>query len=182
MPMSTPSHMTSTKRGFTLLLAALVSSIALSLGAAIFGLAQKEVILASLSKGSQYAFYAADTAAECALYWDVRLGYFASSTPVGVTPTCSSISLVSPSKFTTEGGAVVPPLTNQTYSGGPDPFYTVFYEYEPNGYCADVTIKKSLDSVTGALKTLIHADGYSTPCAAKLTSAQALQRSVELNY
>ena len=151
------------KRGFTLLLAALVSSIALSLGAAIFSLAQKEVILASLSKSSQFAFYAADTASECALYWDIRYSYFATSTPPGVTPTCDGTTLAISSAL-------------PTYP------YTQNFEFEPNGYCADVAVTKSIDPVSGALKTLIHADGYSTPCATKLTSDQALQRSVELNY
>jgi hypothetical protein len=174
------------ERGFTLLLAALVASIALSLGAAIFGLAQKEVTLSSLSKSSQFAFYAADTAAECALYWDVRSGFFASTTPPSISPTCDGTSFFGPpTVFVNTGGAVIPPLTNQPYvndgiAGNPEPNYKVTFEFQPNGYCADVTVYKSFDGTT--LKTLIHADGYSTPCATKLTSQQALQRSVELNY
>src|SRR3990167_7483874 len=71
---------TSSERGFTLLLAAIVSSIVLAVGAAIFGIAQKQVLLSAIGRDSQFAFYAADTAAECALYWDFRCNYFASST------------------------------------------------------------------------------------------------------
>ena len=61
--------------GFTLLIAALVASVVLALGASIFDLAQKEVTLSSIGRDSQFAFYAADTAAECALYWDFRYSY-----------------------------------------------------------------------------------------------------------
>src|SRR3990167_2209689 len=78
-----------TSRGFTLLLAALVSSIVLAVGAAIFGIAQKQVLLSAIGRDSQLAFYAADTAAECALYWDFRCNYFASSTAL-INPSCNN--------------------------------------------------------------------------------------------
>jgi hypothetical protein len=71
----------SNQSGFTLLLAALAASIALSLGSAIFSITTKEIQLSSIGRDSQFAFYAADTAAECALYWDIRFNYFATSTP-----------------------------------------------------------------------------------------------------
>ncbi len=72
---------TQTQRGFTLLMATLLSSLLLLLGATIFGLIKKEVILSSLGRDSQFAFYAADTAAECALFWDIRFNHFASTSP-----------------------------------------------------------------------------------------------------
>ena len=62
--------------GFTLLLAALVASIVLALGSSIFTIAKKQVTLSSLGRDSQFAFYAADTIAECALYYDVRFAAF----------------------------------------------------------------------------------------------------------
>lgn len=65
-------------QGFTLLLAALIASIVLALGTSIFGIVQKELILSSIGRDSQFAFYAADTGAECALYWDVRHQLFTS--------------------------------------------------------------------------------------------------------
>lgn len=64
------------KRGFTILLAALVASLVLALGISIFTIAQKQLILSSLGRGSQFAFYAADSGAECALYGDLRLRAF----------------------------------------------------------------------------------------------------------
>ena len=45
------------------LLAALVASVALSLGSSIYEIVSKELVLSSIGQDSQYAFYAADTAA-----------------------------------------------------------------------------------------------------------------------
>jgi Tfp pilus assembly protein PilX len=56
-------HPLRSQKGFTLLLAALVSTIVLALGAAIYGLVVKELALSSLGRDSQFAFFAADTGA-----------------------------------------------------------------------------------------------------------------------
>ncbi len=61
----------SKKKGVTLLLAVLVSSLLLSIGLAIFNITIKELLISGSGRESQFAFYAADTGAECALYWDV---------------------------------------------------------------------------------------------------------------
>ncbi|TSC86137.1 MAG: hypothetical protein G01um10148_643 [Parcubacteria group bacterium Gr01-1014_8] len=68
-------------RGFTLLLSALIASLSLALGLAIVTIARKSVILSSIGRDSQFAFYAADTGAECALYWDIRHELFSTSSP-----------------------------------------------------------------------------------------------------
>lgn len=152
--------------GFTLLLAALIASIVLSLGAAIYTLAVKQVTLSSLGRDSQFAFYAADTGSECALYWDLRFGYFATSAPSTVippNPECAGQT------FDATGRSGVFP-------------YTMTFEFEPNGNCADVAVTKSVDSQTGAIRTAVHSDGYSTDCDSRTTSARTLQRSVELHY
>ena len=157
-----------TKRGFTLLLAALVASIVLSLGSAIFLIAQKQVQLSSLGRDSQFAFYAADTGAECALYWDLRFGVF--STTTSATPACD--------------GKLLNAVGQQ-----PNPPYTVEFKIDlfvnglngaptAAGYCTDVFVHKN----TSNPYTVIHADGYSVPCEALTTSPNALQRSVELHY
>lgn len=155
-----------TERGFTLLLAALISSVVLSLGAAIYGLAVKELQLSSLGRDSQYAFFAADTGAECALYWDVRYGYFATTSPATVVspnPQCAEQAV------TVSGRSAVFP-------------YTMTFQIEPSGYCTIVTVRKTQNMLTGVISTLIHADGYSASCANYATSDRALQRSVELHY
>lgn len=150
--------MSNDQRGFTILFSALVASLVLTLGISIFSVAQKQVILSSLGRSSQYAFYAADTGAECALYWDVRYEYFSSTTP-GRDPECNGTPL--------------------TITGAPGALpYTMEFEFEPNGYCVQVAVeKKAADP-----RTVIHADGFSTPCDDIELSGRALQRSVELSY
>lgn len=150
-------------RGFVLLLAAVIASIVLSLGSSIFLIAQKQLTLSSLGRDSQFAFYAADAGAECALYWDLRYSVFSSST-AQVTPSCDGQTLA----FTGQPGTV--PYTME--------FKVDFYKDSSPGYCADVLVQKNAANPY----TVIRADGYSVPCASVSTSNRALQRSVELHY
>jgi hypothetical protein len=181
------------QRGFTLLLAALIAAIVLSLASAIFSIAQKQVNLASLSQQSQYAFYAADTGSECALYWDIRWNYFASTTPSGVNPKCDGSVVTIP-------GA---PFLNQTYNP-PSYGYTETFQLSlANGYCANVSIIKCQgallangtccpDGISGTgcggttplstISTLVKSDGFNAPCSGISTNQSVLQRSVELSY
>lgn len=57
-------------RGFTLFYAMLISSLLLAVGLAIFNITYKEFLLTTGVRESENAFYAADSALECALYWD----------------------------------------------------------------------------------------------------------------
>lgn len=165
-------------RGFTLLLAALVSSIVLALGASIFTLARKEVMLSSLGRDSQYAFYSADQAAECALYWDSRWLFFGTSTPSNVTapnPMCDGQTL------TDQNGA---DINLQRPSPASYP-YTMTFKYSPRSaavsYCAIGYVQKTQD-VSGIVRTTIHTDGYSSSCTTLASNPRTLQRSVELHY
>lgn len=63
-------------RGFTLLIAVVLTSVLLSVGLALLDISLKQVTLSSTARQSQYAFYAADSAMECALYWDQQMNVF----------------------------------------------------------------------------------------------------------
>lgn len=168
------------QRGFTLLLAALISSIVLSLGAAIFQIAQKQITLSGIGRDSQFAFYAADTAAECALYWDFRFGYFATTTPATVVspdPRCDGESMA---VTVTEGDPSLSPYYPFTKASARMDFFKNVST--TGGYCAEVSVRKTLDPSTNSVRTVVHADGYSVACASIATSPRALQRSVELHY
>lgn len=184
-----------TQRGFTLLLAALVASVVLALGAAIFQIAQKQIMLSSIGRDSQFAFYAADTAAECALYWDFRCSYFASTTagisaectiPDPPGPLCDGQSMQSFSPDRPSSPAYPYTMTSAQMDFFQDVSTT-------GGFCAQVTVKKcrgtfdtdgtcDTDPDAVSVRTLVHADGYSVNCDSVLTSPRALQRSVELHY
>lgn len=58
--------------GGTLLIALVIASVVLSVGISISGIVSKELVLLSITRNSGSAFYAADGALECALYWDVK--------------------------------------------------------------------------------------------------------------
>ena len=172
------SYQRQADRGFTLLLAALIASIVLALGAAIFSIAQKEVTLSSIGRDSQFAFYAADTLAECALYWDFRYGYFGTTTPAGAqNPTCDIDTNGHPVELQASGHSVEYPylVTSKKID--------IFYDSIPVGnFCAQVTVSKSRDPATGSVRTIIHADGYSISCDSINVNPRALQRTVELHY
>lgn len=184
------------RRGFTLLLAALIASIVLSIGASIFTIASKQIILSATGRDSQFAFYAADSAAECALYWDIRYQYFATTSPAGVTPTCDLSGPV--------GSGTPQPINATGRNEGATSDYpqTMTFQSEffkksnGNGYCVYVCVTKlrstDPDQTTACgkvshptlsgVKTVINANGYSVPCNQITTSETALQRSVELQY
>lgn len=147
------------ERGFTILLAALVASLTLALGISVFTIAQKQLVLSSIGRNSQYAFYAADTAAECALYHEMRHNAFDITAPI--TPISCD-----------ENAAI-----EVTHTELPYPIYFDM-EFEPNGYCARVRVTK--DNIHP--RTVIHADGFSVPCGQIETSGRVLQRSVEITF
>lgn len=58
------------KGGFTLLFASLVVSLVLAIGLAIANISIQQFLLSSSGKESQIAFYNADSAIECVLFYD----------------------------------------------------------------------------------------------------------------
>lgn len=150
---------TTYQKGFTVLLAALVSSLVLSLGLSIAVIVRKSIRLSSVGRDSQIAFYAADSGAECALYWDIRHNYFTPTPPPDVFPECENVPL------------------NAIWSSDTLPYFA-YFEFEPNGECARITVNKA----DVHPRTVIRADGFSVPCDQIEDSDRALQRSIELIY
>lgn len=64
------------QKGFVILIAVLVSMILLSIGIFIASVATREIQLSSSAKGSQAAFFAADSVLECALFKEFKRGGF----------------------------------------------------------------------------------------------------------
>ncbi|MBP6908627.1 MAG: hypothetical protein KBB75_02290 [Candidatus Pacebacteria bacterium] len=61
-------------RGYALLFTIVIISIISTIAMGLSGTAYKQLVLASVSKDSQSAFYQSDTAVECALYANFKLG------------------------------------------------------------------------------------------------------------
>ncbi len=84
----------SSQRGFTLLFAALAGSLLFSIGVAIANIAVRELALSSAGRESQFAFYAADSGVECALYWDIQGKRFPSVPGGSPAPiVCNAVSV-----------------------------------------------------------------------------------------
>jgi hypothetical protein len=155
------------QKAFALLYTALISSLLLSLALSISLIVRKEMVLSSIARESQKAFYAADSAAECALYWDFRFNKFATTTTVtgpnsGVT--CAGVDIADSAQELDDG---VPGLGGSNITK---------YKLEVDRTCALVTVQKSATYP----KTLIEARGYNTPCDSK--SRIRLERAVRLQY
>lgn len=169
------------EKGFAMLFSVLVSSLVLSVGLSIFSLTLKELILSSSGRESQFAFYAADSGAECALYWDIKggLNIFATSTdgrsPSPSAPTCNgaTINIV----------ATVDPLltykTDDSNSAGMTQFtYNIANPDSPaHPYCANVSVAKV--NVAGIISTTIDSRGYNT---CDTSDSTRVERGLRVNY
>lgn len=176
------------EKGFAMLFAVLTASVLLSIGLSIFNLTIKELLLSSSGRESQFAFYAADTGIECAMYWDFKgtnifatsSGY-ASRDPVPSNPDCvntqgqpvQSIN-INPSFYTLSAASTTFALTipNLDAQGNSAP------------YCATVTVSKAL--VGSIIETSIDSRGYNvgtvsgTSCVS--TDVNRVERAIRVRY
>lgn len=150
-----------THRGFTLLMAVLISGILLALGVAIFNIVSKEIVLTSSGRESQFAFYAADSGVECALYWDSKQDAFSSSSPQ--QPQCAGASVTN---------------YNVSYDAPSDTYTTVFsfsLGSDQTAPCTDVTVTRQYEPT----RTTLTAAGYNT-CVT--TNPRRIERSIRVQY
>ncbi len=191
-------------RGFTLFFASLVASLALAIGLSLYDLTTRELDLSGVTAQSQYAIYAADTGAECALYWDAKYN----CVTVNGNTMCQSA-------FATSSSSVTPttiPCAGATVTIGPIPSNTcptmnqigttnssgcttsslatttfLISQLNPStpapGYnattlapCVKVEIGKSTDA-NGVEHTTIFSHGYNT-----CSGSSQLERELQLNY
>lgn len=159
--------------GFTLFIALIVSSLLLAIGFSLSTIILKQLIFANSGKESQLAFYAADSGAECALYWDRKNvdgltdfngAFTASSTFDDIF--CGTGGPVTPQ--TAQVGSFVRfiDLPNQQAT---TTFYVDYSDDDPlnpnHKACAKVTVFKWVDS-SGPIpveKTQIESRGYNVP-------------------
>jgi hypothetical protein len=145
-------------RGFTLLIAIILSSVALSLALALLDISYKQILLALASKQSQYAFANADSALECALYWDFKQDLFNYNTATGNAVCNGNTIAVSYNQSTTPRQRT---FTVPCTAGG-------------TTVSATITILKSSDATT-----VIYSDGYST---CNVSDARRIERGIRATY
>lgn len=146
------------KKGFALTLALLIVSIVVSISLSVFEIFFTESALTRNINESQYAFYAADTGAECVLYWDLKQG-----PPLSAAAT-KNISCNNETK--TVGGAAQ------------SSFQLLFN----NGACANVTININALSGQKIIESLGRSkyDGSTNNCNTSFPKRS--ERGLELNY
>lgn len=162
------------ERGFALLYASLVASLLTALGIIMFTIAQKELLLSSVGRDSQFAFYAADAGVECALYWDFRHNAF---DPL--------VAYTDPAYCGSGDGARLKDFPNGpegTFDGvsglGGTP-KTGFY-FEVDNRCVYVTVQKN-EVAPGTPATVVESFGYNTSCS-QLTHPRRLERAVRATF
>lgn len=184
--LSAPSR----KGGFTIFFAMLVAALSLSVGLAIYDLTAREIDLSSTATKSQYALYAADTGAECALYWDSKYNgtnsAFGTSTSPGSSWAGGGINC-----GTVDVTTAPPPTQDQSRyaecSGNPGTAWcisstasaatTTFGINATAGQpCAVVQVAKR--TISNVLYTTVISRGYNT-CA---TGALRIERTLQVNY
>lgn len=172
-------------RGFTIFFAVLIGSLALAVGIAIFELTIREIDLSQTATASQYAIYAADVGAECALYWDFNCptsggpsfcetsqgSAFATSTSGSGAPSNSSLSCNS-IDITSSGASYDNSLRT---SSAATTTFSISFTAQGRPYCSEITVAK----VGNPPRTIVTSRGFNT-CS---TGAPLrLERSLQLVY
>jgi hypothetical protein len=182
--------------GFTIFFAVLVAALALSVGLVIYDLLLRSLSLSQMATQSQYAVYAADTGAECALYWDLKYtdlvsgdadqSAFATSSDYTSGGTGAGNDVVCNSQNITTASAI------SGFSNTPNTSNSGWYVVAPDATTATTTFWISMGTTAAApcakvevgkkgvvSQTTIVSHGYNTCSAA---GTLRLERSIQVSY
>ena len=174
-------------RGMTLFIAVTIMGILLFISFAVVNITIKSTLLASSGRDSQFAFYAADSGLECALYWDSQKDAFATSTSGDVLDfKCAGSADLNSNQ------AILGTSTLSRIGGGGDTNPTSTFGFVMNQglnsvpHCAIVTVYKyyadkssPLDGYKETLMTYIKSRGYNT---CEMTNPRRVERGIEVTY
>jgi Tfp pilus assembly protein PilX len=157
------------QRGIALYIAITITGALVLVAFAIISIALRQINIASVGRDSQAAFYAADSGAECALFWDVK-------NPTN--PTRSAFATTT-SQVISCNANVANPLNNNISVGGGQANATSTFDltFLPDAYCATVTVVKSY--IGGQSATKIESRGYNTCADGAL---RRVERAVRITY
>ncbi|MDB5245056.1 MAG: seg [Parcubacteria group bacterium] len=157
------THTPHASQGFALLITLIFVSVILALGVSLLDVAYKQVLLSSSARQSQFAFYNADSAMECTLYFDQKKGVFRWDFPgsqgdTSLNVVCSGLDVTN--YTATQGGGV------RTTT------YTV--PCASGGISATITVLKQPSGATD-----IYSNGYST-CDS--SASNRIERGLKVHY
>lgn len=163
-----------TQKGFSLLLSIVVTSILLVISFVVSNIAYRQLVISSTNKESQYAFYAANSGVDCAIYWDLTQGTSRFSTSTAGTINCGGTSISTGSQTVN----TVPSQSSRIGGGGNlNPTSIFMFNVVTNKSCAIVSVTKSYNGST--LETRISSKGYNT---CDVNNARRVERGVEITY
>lgn len=156
--------MTHSPRGMTLLISIIFASVVLTVSLALLDISYKQVILSSAVKQSQNAFYNADSAMECALYWDQQQNAFSFIASPFIVNGISCVNQQGTVKAITVTSTAIGTTRTTTFS----------IPCNVSGTQATVNVTK-----TSTGDTSLFATGYST-CST--TDPRRIERGLKANY
>ncbi|OHB15305.1 MAG: hypothetical protein A2431_01485 [Candidatus Zambryskibacteria bacterium RIFOXYC1_FULL_39_10] len=166
-------------KGMTLFIAVSIMGVLLFISFAVVNVAIKGSLFATSGRDSQFAFYAADSGLECALYWDSKYDAFSTSShPLLLDNTvyCAGSGVVSGQNL--YGTTTVQGLIG--LGGDSDPtsrFSFLMDQSVVSSPCAVVTVRKYYSGVN--LMTYIKSRGYNT---CEMTNPRRVERGIEVTY
>lgn len=152
------------KKGIALLLAVVIAGLLITIALAMIHIAKKDVTLSVSGRESQFAFYAADIGIECALYWDIQQGVFATSTDA--TGFSGSALCGTEDIFGNDTVTTVENVTTTTF--------TLNYT---DGRCTEIAVQKEVNS--GTITTVVESRGHNS-CA--ITDPRRVERAIRAIY
>jgi len=144
-------------KGFAILFAVVISSVILAVTLGVADVSLKEIKFSTEAKDTNDAFFAADTGAECALYYD-RTALIDNAFTGTATMTCNGLNITLSGSF---------PFWSFILSG---------LGSEGQG-CARVTVDK-----TNLPITTITSKGYNNGGSLCIKKTNTVERELELNY
>jgi hypothetical protein len=181
-------HFIKQHKGFTIFFATLVASLALAIGLAIYDITFRQLDLSLTVVQSEYAIYAADTGAECALYWDAHYtsstnsSAFATSSTSGYPTSgivCGTFDVAAhgtpPATYVAQDATWTQWAVTSNANAATTTFTLTFPNYS---YCEKVEVAKYANG-SGSVSTTILSHGYNTCITG---SKIQLERELKVSY
>ncbi len=171
-----------TSRGFAMLFSVLLSSLLISIGLSIFNISLKEVDVSSSARDSQIAYYAADSARECAVYWDIKKGAFPACID-GSGSMCDQYNIDIKASDPIEikcGGSNIEIFNHNELGVRTEALLDDFFLYSttsPKEPRADISMVKIYNADEQAVETRIQTRGHNTGI-----KGRRIERGIDFNY
>ena len=136
--------------GFVLLYAVLVTMVVVTVGVLMINIVTRQIVLSSVARNSQVAFYAANAGVECVTYWNSqKLFGFDTETENG-----GSIFIAPTEQIDFACGDSNISISNTSISGG----YKYRWSFLAKNGCVDVEVNMNNDGTN----FLVKAEGYNS--------------------